>query len=123
MTDRLNPDPRFRGRRHPERDRRMNWELTFFRTTEGRRGGSCWGHWGIWHRSARRYIVYLVDGPRLTEFDRLQCARLFCEAIDALTDSSRPHADLFATGRSGVQCTERRCESPASNLTCTSSSS
>lgn len=79
----------------------MNWELTFFRTTEGRRGGSCWGHWGIWHRSARRYIVYLVDGPRLTEFDSLQCARLFCEAIDGLTDWSRPHADLFADRKLG----------------------
>jgi hypothetical protein len=33
-----------------------------------------------------QYVVYLIGGGFLTEFDRLACARRFREAIDGLTD-------------------------------------
>src|SRR4051794_10800915 len=83
---------------HPESEERqgMRWEEAFFRTAEGNRYGSAWGRWGISHGNGRRYIVYLLAGARLTEFDRLRCARRFCERIDKLTDWSRPHAELIS---------------------------
>lgn len=54
------------------------------------------GTLGIAHARGRRYIVYLIGGKRLTEFDSLRCARRFCEAIEGLTDWSRPQDELAA---------------------------
>jgi hypothetical protein len=70
------------------------WDEALFQTGEGPRYGSAWGRWGISHRRGRRYVVYLIDGARLTEFNSLRCARRFCEAIDGLADWSRPQAEL-----------------------------
>ena len=82
----------------------MLWEPTAFRTGEpnSRYWGSAWGRWGIRHARGRRYVVYLICGARLTEFDSLRCARRFCEAIDGLTDWSRPDADLRADHELGL---------------------
>ena len=64
----------------------MLWEPAVFLTAEpnSRYWGSAWGRWGIRHACGRRYVVYLIGGARLTEFDSLRCARRFCEAIDGL---------------------------------------
>ncbi len=72
------------------------WEAAFFRTAHhGYLWGSIWGRWGIRHARGR-YAVYLLGGKRLTEFDRLSCARRFCETVEGLTDWSRPEAELAA---------------------------
>jgi hypothetical protein len=81
----------------------MKWEPAAFLTqARDRLWGSVWGRWGVCHRSRRRYVVYLILGPRLTEFDSLRCARRFCEAIEPLTDWSRPHAELSADNALGL---------------------
>jgi hypothetical protein len=74
------------------------WEPAAFLTAErGRRyWGSVWGRWGVRHAGGRRYVVYLIGGGRLTEFDRLALARRYCEAIERLTDWSKPAAELSA---------------------------
>jgi len=65
------------------------WGLGVFPIGKGRScSGSIWGRWGIAHARGRRYIVYLIDRARLTEFDSLRCARRFCEEIDGLGDWS-----------------------------------
>ncbi len=70
------------------------WKPAAFRIAGDQwRWGSIWGRWGIDHARGRRYVVYLIDGARLTEFDRLRCARRFCEEIDGLADWSRPGDD------------------------------
>jgi hypothetical protein len=75
-----------------------SWCESFFRTADSngrRREGSSWRCWGIEHKR-RSFVVYLVAGPRLTEFDSLRCARRFCEAIDGLADWSRPWTEIVA---------------------------
>jgi hypothetical protein len=78
------------------------WEPAAFRAAEGRVWGSMWGRWGIRHARGRRYVVYLIDGARLTEFDSLAHARRFCEAIDGLTDWLRPVAEIGADFELGL---------------------
>lgn len=56
----------------------------------------------ICHARGQRYVVYLIGGARLTEFDNLRCARRFCEAIDELADWSRPDAELSADRELGL---------------------
>lgn len=60
------------------------WERAASRTAEREPHywGSAWGRWGIRPARGRRYVVYLIGGARLIEFNSLGCARLFCEAID-----------------------------------------
>lgn len=77
--------------------RPRKWQDAIFRTaTRGYLWGSIWGRWGIHHARGRRYIVYLLGGKRLTEFDSLACARRFCEAIEKLADWDRPENELSA---------------------------
>ena len=54
-------------------DGKLPWEPAAFRAAERHYWGSMWGRWGIRHARGRRYAVYLIDGPRLTEFDSLAC--------------------------------------------------
>ena len=84
---------------------RPSWHESFFCTADSsrhRREGTAWGRWGVEHAGEDQYVVYLISGPRLTEFDNLGCARRFCEAIDGLTDWSRPHTDLVADKELGL---------------------
>ena len=54
------------------------------------RYGWFWANWGIHRVSGRWYrVVHLPSGRSLAEFDRLRCARRFCEAVNGLTDWSR----------------------------------
>jgi hypothetical protein len=78
------------------------WEPAAFRAAKRRYWGTMWGRWGIQHARGRRYVVYLIDGARLTEFDSLRAARRFCEAIEPLADWSRPHAELSADDALGL---------------------
>jgi hypothetical protein len=80
----------------------VTWEPAAFRTAERGCWGSVWGRWGIQHTRGRRYVVYLIGRARLTEFDKLRSARRFCEAIDGLTDWSRPDAELSADRKLGL---------------------
>lgn len=50
-----------------------------------------------------------------TEFDRLRCARRFCEAVDSITAWSRHHAEIaadhelgMALHRTALRVTDRR---------------
>ena len=81
-----------------------HWEAAVFLTAEDDRPrcGSVWGRWGVARRGRGRYVVYLIGGPRLTEFDRLRCARRFCEAIEPTADWSRAHAELSADEALGL---------------------
>jgi hypothetical protein len=82
------------------------WEPAVFLTVERgeavRRWGSVLGRWGVAYLGSGSYVVYLIGGPRLTEFDSLRCARRFCEAIEPLADWSRPHAELSADNTLGL---------------------
>lgn len=82
--------------------KRPKWEEALFQTDNGARYGSCWGGWAVHHGRGRRYTVYRIAGKRLTEFNSLRCARRFCEAIDGLTDWSRPIAELQADRTLGL---------------------
>jgi hypothetical protein len=93
-------DPTSRTWRRPALT--STWEAALFCAVDGRHWGSVRGGWGISHRQDRRYAVYRIGGLRLTEFDNLRCARRFCEAIDGLTDWSRPHAELIADAQLGL---------------------
>lgn len=78
------------------------WEEALFQTDNGARYGCVWNRWGIHYRRGRRYIVYLIGGRRLTEFDTLRCARRFCEGSERLTDWSRPIFELYADHQLGL---------------------
>jgi hypothetical protein len=82
---------------------RPRWEVALFPTDDGPRYGSAWGRWGVRHGRGRRYRVYLIGSGALTEFGLLQHARRFCEAIDELTDWSRPLAELQQDRDLGLQ--------------------
>jgi hypothetical protein len=60
----------------------------------GYRHGSIWGRWGIYKAGRLFAVVHIPSGAVLTCFDRLRIARRFCEAIDPLTDWSRPGEEL-----------------------------
>lgn len=79
----------------PRRDDKMGdagWKESGGRK---RRKRSTWRCWAIEHRGRDSYVVYLRGGG-LTEFDEFAIAQSFCQAIDGMTDWSRPAAELAA---------------------------
>jgi hypothetical protein len=83
------------------------WEWTWFRqpgeNPDHRVYGSCWHRWAVCRSGKdQNRVICRLNGRALTDFDSLRIARRFCEAIDELTDWSRPPDDLASDRELGL---------------------